>query len=53
MTRARLGDAPQARDWYDRAVSWAQQHRPQDETLRRLRTEAEALLAGAAPRPVR
>jgi serine/threonine protein kinase len=45
MAHWRLGERDQARTWFDRAVQWMDKHKPQDEELRRFRTEAEALFA--------
>jgi serine/threonine protein kinase len=39
-----LGRDQEARQWYDRAVRWMEKYQPQDEELRRFRTEAAALL---------
>ena len=50
LAHARLGDAPLARENYDRAVQWMEKHKPQDAELRRFRAEAEAVL-GIAPTP--
>jgi serine/threonine protein kinase len=40
----RQGDQEAARRWYDRAVSWMEKYRPNDEELHRFRAEAKALL---------
>jgi tetratricopeptide (TPR) repeat protein len=39
-----LGNAREARAWYDRAVKWTQTNRPEDEELKRFRAEAAAAL---------
>jgi uncharacterized protein HemY len=44
LAHGRLGDKAQARQWYDQALRWMQQHKPADEELRRFRPEAAALL---------
>ena len=44
MAQWQLGDKDQARKRFDEAVLWMEQHAPQDEELRRFRTEAEELL---------
>jgi uncharacterized protein HemY len=44
MAHWQLGEKEQARTWYDRAVQWMDKHQPQDEELRRFRTEAAELL---------
>ena len=44
MAHWQLGDKKQARQWYDKAVSWMDKNKPQDDELRRFRAEAEALL---------
>jgi uncharacterized protein HemY len=49
MAHHRLGDEQMARDWYGRAAQWMDQHKSQDEELRRFRAEADALLGGAVP----
>ena len=41
------GDREQARVWYDKAILWIEKYHPANETLDRLRAEAEALLAKA------
>jgi tetratricopeptide (TPR) repeat protein len=45
MAHWQLGDKEQARTCYDKAVQWMDKNKPQDEELRRFRTEAAALLA--------
>jgi serine/threonine protein kinase/Tfp pilus assembly protein PilF len=44
MTAWQQGDKGQAREWYERAVRWADEHAPGDKDLRRFRAEAAALL---------
>jgi Flp pilus assembly protein TadD len=44
MAHWQLGHQEEARQWYDRAVQWMKKHKPNDEELRRFRTEAAALL---------
>jgi tetratricopeptide (TPR) repeat protein len=44
MAHWQLGDKPQARSWYDKAVTWMDKNQTKDEELIRFRTEAEALL---------
>jgi tetratricopeptide (TPR) repeat protein len=44
MAQCRLGHKNAARQWYDRAVQWMEKYKPQDEELRRFRTEAAELL---------
>jgi tetratricopeptide (TPR) repeat protein len=44
LAHARLGDAAEARRWYDRAVRWMDQYQPADLELRRFRAEAEELV---------
>jgi superkiller protein 3 len=44
MAHWRLGDPDEARQWYDKAVSWMEEHQPKDEELARFRAEAETLL---------
>lgn len=34
----------EARKWFDRAVTWMEKNQPQNEELRRFRTEAAELL---------
>jgi tetratricopeptide (TPR) repeat protein len=43
MVRQKLGKAD-ARVWFDRAVAWAYEHKPDDEELLRFRAEAEEVL---------
>ena len=44
MTHWRLGDKPEARRWYDRAVEWMDKNQPKNEELLRFRSEASELL---------
>jgi tetratricopeptide (TPR) repeat protein/serine/threonine protein kinase len=44
MAHQQLGDPAKARHWYDQAVEWMDQNKPQDEELRLFRAEAAALL---------
>jgi len=44
MTAWQLGDHDEARQWYDRAVLWMDEHNPNDKELRRFRAEAAELL---------
>jgi serine/threonine protein kinase/Flp pilus assembly protein TadD len=44
MAYWRLGEQEQARQWYGKAVSWMEKHRPKDEELVRFRAEAAELL---------
>jgi tetratricopeptide (TPR) repeat protein len=52
MAHWRLSDQAAARDWYDKARSWIDQHKPQDEDLRRLFAETTTLLGADRPQPV-
>jgi tetratricopeptide (TPR) repeat protein len=49
MAYARLGDAMQARSWFDRSVSWAEEHPARKIELQRLRAETEEVLGSLAP----
>ena len=51
MARWRLNDRTVARRWYDKARSWIEQHKPQDEDLRRVLAETTALLDADGPQP--
>jgi Flp pilus assembly protein TadD len=51
MAHWQLGAAGEARAWYGRAVAWMDEHKPQDEELRRFRAEAAELLGVLAPPP--
>jgi serine/threonine protein kinase len=44
MAHARSGRQDNARGWYDRAVGWVDQNRPDDDELRRFQEEAAQLL---------
>jgi eukaryotic-like serine/threonine-protein kinase len=44
MAHWQLGDKPQARSWYDKAVPWMEKNQPKDDELIRFRAEAAALL---------
>jgi WD40 repeat protein len=44
MAHCQLGAKDQARRWYEQAMRWMDQHKPQDEELSRFRAEAAALL---------
>jgi hypothetical protein len=44
MAHWRLDEREKARQWYDKAVEWMEKNQPNDEDLRRFRTEAEELL---------
>jgi serine/threonine protein kinase/predicted Zn-dependent protease len=44
MAHWRLGNKSQSRACYDRAVQWMEKNKPQDQELRRFRSEAAALL---------
>jgi tetratricopeptide (TPR) repeat protein len=44
MAHWQLGDKPQARSWYDKAVRWMEKNQPGNEELVRYRAEAAALL---------
>lgn len=44
MAHWQLGDKEQAKKWYERAVEWMDKNKPQDEELKRFRTEAAELL---------
>ena len=55
MCHARLGDSAKAKDCYDRAVKWIQEHQDQvslewAEELKNFRAEADAVLAKSGPR---
>jgi serine/threonine protein kinase/WD40 repeat protein/Flp pilus assembly protein TadD len=49
MAHWQMGDQGEARPWYNRAVQWMEQHRPNDEELRRFRAEASELLGIGDP----
>jgi len=44
MAHWRLGDKDEARRWYDDAIAWMREHRPEDERLVAFRAEAEQLM---------
>ena len=44
LTHSRLGDRGQARDWYDKAVTWMEQDPEPDWSRHQLRDEAAALI---------
>lgn len=44
MAHWQLGEKDKAREWYDKAVQWMDKNKPQDEELKRFRSEAEELL---------
>jgi tetratricopeptide (TPR) repeat protein len=44
MAHWQLGEKPQARSWYDKAVQWMEKNQPKNEELIRFRAEAAALL---------
>ncbi|MHC4176640.1 MAG: tetratricopeptide repeat protein, partial [Planctomycetota bacterium] len=47
MTYWQLKDLEEAKRWYDKAATWMDENRPDDEELRRFREEAAELLAVA------
>jgi tetratricopeptide (TPR) repeat protein len=52
MANQRLGAGAEASRWFARAVAWMDQHQLHNPELRRLRAEAEGVLAnGGKPRP--
>jgi Flp pilus assembly protein TadD len=50
MTHWRLGDRGKARTFFDRSVKWMAGRKPHDNELRRIRAEAQAMLADPGPR---
>jgi hypothetical protein len=48
MPRWRLGERDEARRWYEKAVEWMKT-KPNDDELRRFRSEAAALLGLSEP----
>ena len=44
MAEWRTGERDSAREWYDRAVAWMDEHESDDAELRRFRAEAAKLL---------
>ncbi len=51
MTCRQLGDIKQARQWYDKALAWADEKRSKDPTVARLRAEAAAVMEGPEAEP--
>src|SRR5262249_52479475 len=51
MIQWQLNDQMGARTWYDRAVAWMDQNKPDDEELRRFRAEAAELLGVKTAQP--
>jgi Flp pilus assembly protein TadD len=49
MAHWQLGDKPQARSWYEKAVGWMEKSQPTAEELIRFRAEAAALLGLPEP----
>ena len=49
MAHWQHGDKEQARKWYGQAIEWMDKNQPNDEELRRFRTEAADLLESTAP----
>ena len=43
MAKQRLGQKD-AREWYDKAVAWMEEHEPNDDEFKRFRAEAEEVL---------
>jgi tetratricopeptide (TPR) repeat protein len=43
MAKHELGEED-SREWYDKAIAWMDEHKPDDEELKRFRAEAEELL---------
>ena len=44
MCHSQLGQKEEAREWYERAVSWMAEHGSEDPRLKQLREEASTLL---------
>jgi hypothetical protein len=44
MAHWQLGDKDQARKWYGQALAWMEKNQPNDDELRRFRSEAEEVL---------
>ena len=44
MAHWQLGNKPEARKWYGRALQWMEKNEPKSEELRRFRIAAEQLL---------
>src|SRR5205823_3087568 len=53
MAHRQLGDQPQARRWYDKAVAGMEKHQPNDDELRRFRAEAAERLGLPAVPPTK
>jgi Flp pilus assembly protein TadD len=53
MSHWQLGEKDKARDWYGKAVQWMDKNKPQDEELRRFRTETATLLGIKEPHPTK
>jgi tetratricopeptide (TPR) repeat protein len=51
MAHWQLGHPKEAQEWYGKAVTWMETKKLQDEGLKSLRAEAEALLSGKSSRP--
>jgi tetratricopeptide (TPR) repeat protein len=51
MAHWQLGHPKEAREWYGKAVTWMETNKLQDEVLKSLRAEAEALLSGKSSPP--
>jgi len=50
MCHWQLGEKDVARKWYDKAVLWMDEQQPNDQELRRFRTEAADLLGISQPK---
>lgn len=44
MAHWQRGDRAAARSWYDKAIAWLDQNRPDDDELTRFRAEADVLI---------
>jgi tetratricopeptide (TPR) repeat protein len=44
MVHSKLGHKEEARRWFDRAVAWTEEHKPDDKEFERFRGEAEEVL---------
>ncbi len=44
MAHGQLDEQEEAHKWYDRAIEWMDENKPEEEDLRRFRTEAAELL---------
>jgi tetratricopeptide (TPR) repeat protein len=51
MARHRLGDPEGARKWFEKAGAWVKERAPDNEELKRFRSEAEALLKPGSDEP--